>query len=95
MMEYVKNPRPAAVYNIGGGKANSCSIMEAFKLVESFTGKPMMSEYVSENRIGDHICYYSDLRKAMTDYPDWRITIPLDRIFEEIAENWLTHRKLS
>jgi hypothetical protein len=60
---FIQNPRIAEVYNIGGGKDNSCSILEAFDLVESVSGKKMIYEYVEENRIGDHICYYSDLSK--------------------------------
>ena len=28
---FYKNPRSAEVYNLGGGKANSCSIVEAFR----------------------------------------------------------------
>jgi CDP-paratose 2-epimerase len=76
------------VYNLGGGKGNSCSIMEAFTLVEARTGVPMQGEYDRTNRIGDHICYYSDLRKMMAHYPGWSITVPLTTIFDEIVEAW-------
>jgi hypothetical protein len=62
-------PRAGEVYNLGGGKANSTSILEAFKLAESFTGKAQVHTYVEQNRIGDHICYYSDLRKMRKHYP--------------------------
>ena len=65
----LESPRVAEVYNLGGGKANSCSILEAFALAEELTGKPMQWRYVDENRIGDHICYYSDLRKMQAHYP--------------------------
>src|SRR6202012_1645377 len=54
-------PRVGEVYNLGGGRANSCSILEAFKLTEKFSGKPMRYVYDEKNRVGDHICYYSDL----------------------------------
>ena len=57
------------VYNIGGGKDNSCSILEAFDMAECVTGKRMISEYVEDNRVGDHICYYSDLSKMKKHYP--------------------------
>ena len=74
MGAFVKAPRVAEVYNLGGGKDNSCSILEAFKIAEGFTGKAQQYTYVDENRIGDHICYYSDLRKMKAHYPGWDIT---------------------
>jgi CDP-paratose 2-epimerase len=89
MYEFARAPRIAQVYNLGGGKGNSCSILESFRKVETLTGKPMKWRYVEENRIGDHICYYSDLRKMRGDYPAWDITKSLDRIFEEIAKSWM------
>ncbi len=52
------------------------------------TGKPMLSRYVEDNRVGDHICYYSDLRKMRAHYPEWNITKTLPMIFQEIAEGW-------
>ena len=88
MFEFSKAPRCGEVYNLGGGKQNACSILEAFRMAESVTGKRMNWQYVAENRNGDHICYYSDLRKMKTHYPAWGITKPLPRIFEEIALGW-------
>lgn len=88
LYEFAKAPRVAEVYNLGGGKGNSCSILEAFRLAEEATGKPMQWRYVDENRIGDHICYYSDLRKMQSHYPAWGITKTLPVIFQEIAESW-------
>jgi CDP-paratose 2-epimerase len=88
MYEFWRNPRIAEVYNLGGGKANACSILEAFEKAEQVTGNQMKWRYVDENRSGDHICYYSDLRKMKAHYPNWDITVPLDRIFEEIAASW-------
>src|SRR5665213_2378093 len=58
MFAFFQAPRVAEVYNLGGGKENSCSIREAFTLAEKISGKPMRHAYVEENRIGDHICYY-------------------------------------
>src|ERR1035437_6413990 len=89
MFEFWKAPRCGEVYNLGGGKRNSCSILEAFRMAESATGRPMNWRYIDENRVGDHICYYSDLRKMKAHYPGWDITKPLDRIFEEIADSWV------
>jgi CDP-paratose 2-epimerase len=81
-------PRVAEVYNLGGGRENSCSILEAFALAEKFSGKPMRHTYVEENRIGDHICYYSDLRKIKAHYPGWTLTKTLEQTIAEIVESW-------
>lgn len=86
--EFIQAPRSGEVYNLGGGKENTCSILEAFDIVTSLTGKKMRYEYVNKNREGDHICYYSDLRKMKQDYPNWSITKPLQLIFSEIVGAW-------
>jgi CDP-paratose 2-epimerase len=88
MLAFIANPRVAEVYNLGGGKDNSCSILEAFHMVEAITGKPQRYHYVDTNRIGDHICYYSDLRKMKQHYPNWTLTRSLPQIFEEIVSGW-------
>lgn len=85
---FFKNPRCGEVYNIGGGKENSCSVLEAFSIVEGFTGKKQVHSYVNQNRSGDHICYYSDLRKISDHYPDWEITKTLVETVEEIVVSW-------
>lgn len=90
---FAENPRSAEVYNLGGGRDNSVSILEAFKIVESMTGEPMRYEYVEQNREGDHICYISNLNKLRSHYPQWDITIPLAQIFEEIVAAWQTREK--
>jgi CDP-paratose 2-epimerase len=88
MHAFIEAPRSAQVYNIGGGKNNSCSILEAFKLAERFTGNAMRQTYLPENRIGDHICYYSDLSKMRSHYPNWNITISLEETIRQIVESW-------
>jgi CDP-paratose 2-epimerase len=88
MYEFWKAPRVAEVYNLGGGKHNSCSVLEAFRMAAAVTGQEMIWRYVDANRIGDHICYYSDLRKLKAHYPKWSVTKSLPSIFEEIAESW-------
>jgi len=85
---FIEKPRIAEVYNLGGGKNNSCSILEAFKLAQQVSGKAMEYVYVEENRIGDHICYYSDLRKMQTHYPHWGIKISLEETIEQIVRSW-------
>jgi len=85
---FVEAPRVAEVYNIGGGKANTCSILEAFALAEKYSGKPMNYTYLTENRIGDHICYYSDLRKMRAHYPQWDISVTLEETIQQIIDSW-------
>lgn len=87
--EFVQKPRIGEVYNLGGGKNNSCSLLEAFRLSENISGKKMNYIYSDKNREGDHICYYSDLDKMKIDYPNWDITKSLNDIFNEICESWL------
>ncbi len=87
---FAEAPRPGAVYNLGGGRENSCSILEAAAIVEELSGARLKTEYIDEPRRGDHICYISDLRKLKRDYPGWAITTPLRTIFAEIIETWKT-----
>ena len=88
ILAFCQKPRIGEVYNLGGGKGNSCSILEAFAAVEELTGILQRYIYVDENRIGDHICYYSDLRKIKAHFPSWSITRPLPEIFREIVDSW-------
>src|SRR6185436_2111183 len=85
MAAFVESPRAGEVYNLGGGKANSTSILEAFKIVEKFSGKAQVHTYVDQNRAGDHICYYSDLRKMRAHYPAWDITQSLEETIQQIV----------
>lgn len=90
---FIEKPRVGEVYNLGGGKENSCSILEAFEMTAAITGKKQVYQYVDDNRVGDHICYYSDLRKMREHFPQWDISIPLDQIFEEIVQSWKERNK--
>jgi Nucleoside-diphosphate-sugar epimerases len=83
--EFIKAPRPGEVYNLGGGRENSASMLECIKIVEDMTGKKLNSTYTDQNRIGDHICYISDLTKLKRHYPNWGITKSLPTICEEIV----------
>lgn len=87
--EFIKAPRIAEVYNLGGGKQNTCSLLEAFDMISGISGKPMKYKYSEVNRIGDHICYYSDLSKIKAHYPNWDITKDLKTTFLEIYQSWL------
>ncbi len=87
--QFISKPKVAEVYNIGGGRKNSISILEAFNLIEPISGKKMKFTYVDQNREGDHICYISDLSKMQSHYPEWKLTRRLDVIFKEIHDAWL------
>ena len=91
---FLEAPRTAEIYNLGGGRDNSCSILEAFKLVESHSGKAQQFEYVDENRIGDHICYISDLSKMREHYPEWLISISLNETIAQIVQHWRVRQQL-
>lgn len=89
MERFLEAPKSGAIYNIGGGSANSISIIEAFTRLEKITGFATHWKYDKKNRIGDHICYYSDLTRMRADYPGWDVTVSLNDIFDELAENWI------
>jgi CDP-paratose 2-epimerase len=84
---FAANPRPGEVYNMGGGRGNSVSILEAFARIEEMTGRKVQWVYQESARKGDHICYISDLRKFQAHYPAWSITRNLNTILEEIIES--------
>jgi CDP-paratose 2-epimerase len=90
---FINNPRSGEVYNLGGGKDNTCSILEAFSIAQSVSGLKMRYRYEDKNREGDHICYYSDLRKMMAHYPGWSITKNLPETIKEIVESWSARKK--
>jgi CDP-paratose 2-epimerase len=81
---FARNPRPGEVYNIGGGRANSASILECFTMLEHRLARPVRWRYVAENRRGDHVCYITDLSKFRRDYPGWRLTHSLESIIDQI-----------
>ena len=90
--KFIESPRVAEVYNLGGGKENSISVLEAIRLVEEITGKPTRYQYSDKARPGDHIVYYSDLSKVRSHYPTWELTYDLKDIFNEIVDSWRVRR---
>ncbi len=78
-------PRVGAVYNMGGGRENSISVLEAITRLEELTGRRLHTTQVDEPRRGDHICYISDLRRFKADYPVWTPTRDLDDILKELV----------
>jgi CDP-paratose 2-epimerase len=85
VLAFADNPRPGAVYNVGGGRDNSISILEAIARFEELTGAKLDVEYVDEARRGDHICYISDLGRLRADYPGWDLTVTLDDILADLV----------
>ena len=85
--QFHQNPKQGEVYNVGGGRENSTSILEAINTINKIAGTNW-SKYViyEQNRIGDHIWYISDLRKFKKDYPNWRITISLEETIKQMVE---------
>ncbi|HEV3061180.1 MAG TPA: NAD-dependent epimerase/dehydratase family protein [Vicinamibacterales bacterium] len=79
-------PRAGEVYNIGGGPASNCSMLEAIALIERLQGRPMQWSYSDANRSGDHVWWVTDLRKFQTHYPGWTLTCSLDGLVEEIYD---------
>lgn len=83
---FAQDPRPGEVYNIGGGRENAASLLECVEAIAQKTGKRPRMTYTDTNRIGDHICYYSDLRKLRAHYPTWQVTYSLDSILDQLIE---------
>ncbi len=79
-------PRPGEVYNLGGGRGNSVSILEAFDLLKERFGLQVQWTYVDQARSGDHICYMSDLRKLEAHFPSWRVSRSLEAILAELVD---------
>lgn len=82
-----KNPSQGEVYNLGGGYDNSISILEAINIIKE-KGFHLDFSVTTKSRIGDHICYYSDNQKFISDYPDWKISVSLNQIIAEIIERF-------
>src|ERR1700730_18567349 len=90
--EFAANPRPGEVYNMGGGRENSVSMLEAIARIEQLTGRKLDWHYVEEARKGDHICYISNLRKFQAHYPKWKVTRSLDALLEEMVASQRTQQ---
>ena len=90
---YINSPKSAEVYNIGGGKENSISILEVINYLQENNKKKMKWNYVDENRLGDHICYYTDLAKIKSHYPGWGLNKSLNTIIDNIYHSWSNKKK--
>lgn len=83
---FMRAPRPAAVYNIGGSRHSACSMLEAIAICERLTGRPMKWSYQEQNRTGDHIWWISDVRRFRADYPEWAYAYDIEAILHEIVD---------
>ena len=83
---FIERPKYGEVYNIGGGYHNSCSILEAIIMLDEYSANKTKFRQLDEPRIGDHICYYTDLSKIRKDYPGFRISEELDAIIVTTIE---------
>src|SRR5262249_46051772 len=83
---FYRNPRPGEVYNLGGGRGNAASVLEVLERVEQLTGRRIARRYVDQPRIGDHICYITDLTKFRRHYPGWDLSYDLDDILDDTLQ---------
>jgi CDP-paratose 2-epimerase len=86
MVEFPRAPRSAAVYNMGGGRASNCSMLEAIAMCEEIAGRELAWELVERPRMGDHRWWISDTSEFEADYPEWRLTYDVPAILREIFE---------
>lgn len=93
--QFFKAPRTGAVYNMGGSRFSNCSILEAIELIHKLSGNRVQTEYVGDNRSGDHIWWVSDVRKFQTDYPQWKFTYGMEQILNEIIEASVRLKKVA
>jgi CDP-paratose 2-epimerase len=84
---YFRNPRPAQVYNMGGGRAGSCSILEAIRYCEELTEREFQFSYKDDNRRGDHTWWITDVSKFQQHYPNWKPAYNVQRTLTEIYEH--------
>ncbi|HSL59811.1 MAG TPA: NAD-dependent epimerase/dehydratase family protein [Acidimicrobiales bacterium] len=82
---FAQDPRPGEVYNLGGGRANAASLLECVDMVAERSGRRPNLSYRDEPRVGDHICYYTDMGKFRAHYPGWRQEHTLDAIVDEMV----------
>ncbi len=91
LWQFAQDPKPGEVYNLGGGKQNAASLIECVDVIEKISGKRPALTYSEVNRVGDHICYYSDLTKIRAHFPKWELTYSLNEIIEEMVTQLSAH----
>ncbi len=91
--EFADQPRPGEVYNLGGGRENSASILECIQLIEELSPFRVRFQYDPQHRLGDHICYISDLRKLKSHYPNWAVRMGLRDILARMLDREQAKRR--
>jgi CDP-paratose 2-epimerase len=86
---FFKAPRSGEVYNIGGGMASNCSVIEAIATVERLTGRPLQHSYSEASRTGDHIWWVSDIRKFSSHYPEWGLSCTLEQLIADLIHEMI------
>jgi len=86
ILEFVRAPRSGEVYNIGGSRESNCSVLEAIRICEEFSGKKMVYSHVDQARSGDHQWWISDVRKFNSHYPTWKLTYDVRAILGQIHD---------
>ena len=72
---------------MGGGRENSCSVLEAIKLIEKESKIKFQYKISKKNRVGDHIWYISDNSKFKKDYKNRKIQKKLNLIIKEMVSS--------
>ena len=84
-LEFAANPRCGEVYNLGGGRANSASVLECLERLGDLLGRKVAWAYQEQARVGDHICYITNMAKFRRDFPNWRMEWSLERILRRMT----------
>lgn len=83
---FIEHPRCGEVYNLGGEKENSASILEVIEILKNDFGLKLQHEYYDQARIGDHMCYYTNMSKFRLHYPSWEKKFDLKMIIQEMIK---------
>lgn len=81
---FAQDPRPGEVYNLGGGRGNSASLVELLDRIGQTTGRTIPTRYDPTPRVGDHVVYITNLAKLRSHFPGWELTRGLDDIVEDV-----------
>jgi CDP-paratose 2-epimerase len=88
---FSRNPKCAAVYNLGGGRENSVSVLEAIGMCQQIAGRKLDYTLCDEPRIGDHRWYISDLSPFELDYPEFELSYGIEAVLREIHDSNVEH----
>ena len=76
------------VYNIGGGRSGSCSILEAIRFVENYKKIYIKKNYIKKSRTGDHKWYITSNKKFKKDFPKWERKYNFKKIIKELIDTY-------